>query len=165
MAKYEERQPCVSCGALEATAGSNSSAVAAEAWPASEVEPRVRVAPSKIEGLGVVATENLAEGTALEFGTENEQELDVGDPGWDAPDMTLWEGKIVGNPEATDTWGCFLNHADAPNATIDDDTLVLLRAVTAGEELTIDYHDWVHPEDPVYREVFGRPAPTTQKQD
>ena len=105
----------------------------------------IRIAPSKIHGVGVVAIRDLAKGKRLYLDNlPQTYELPYADFGklfkevraiiverW--PRVT--EGARFAYPDAR--YQAYINHSDDPNYDLDTDTLV--RDVREGEEITEDY--------------------------
>lgn len=69
--------------------------------------------------------------------------------------LTPWEREHLGEV-TTDTYQvlpaprCYLNHACSPNAVSTSDTVYAWRAITAGEEITIDYRLNAHDDGDVW---------------
>lgn len=119
------------------------------------------VAPSTIEGVGVFAAEDIAEGQLiwqLAPGLDRlirKDEIDSLPP--------LFQGFVerYGYPYPHDPEqliveldnGRFMNHSDAPNTVFSDpDAGYTRRAIKAGEELTCDYAEF----DPTFQILPGR---------
>lgn len=119
------------------------------------------VAPSKIEGVGVFAAEDVPEGQLIWelapgldrlIGSRELAELPpvlqafaerYGYPYPHDPDVMIVE---LDN-------GRFMNHSDTPNTRFDDpDAGYTLRAIKAGEELTCNYAEF----DPGFQMLPGR---------
>ncbi|HWH18877.1 MAG TPA: SET domain-containing protein [Allosphingosinicella sp.] len=119
------------------------------------------VAPSKIEGVGVFAAEDIAAGARI----------------WElAPglDRLIHKSEVAALPPALQAFverysypyphdpeqliveldnGRFMNHSDRPNTRFDDpDAGFARRAIRAGEELTCDYSEF----DPGFEILPGR---------
>src|SRR5262245_42515724 len=122
---------------------------------ASYRSPRTSVRQSRIAGRGLFADQALAEGeivcvkgghllTRAEFarykGVANEAELQIADGLFLAP---------VTGAEFEDLM-MFLNHSCEPNVGIQGQIVfVAMRAVAAGEELTLDYATIERPAEPM----------------
>ena len=94
---------------------------------------------SPIHGKGLFAAEAIARGTVIGY-------LD-GRPSRDDGSYVLWIGPAEGIEVLCDLR--FINHADDPNACYYDDlSVVALRDIAAGEEITHDYGcaDWCPAE-------------------
>lgn len=110
----------------------------------------VRLAHSRIHGIGVVAVRNIPTGT-LVFGADDSEMvwIDVTATSRLAPaikalykDFCVQDGKKYGCPrnfnDITVSW--YLNHSDHPNVICKSDyRFVAARSIRKGEELTTDY--------------------------
>lgn len=94
----------------------------------------VVVAESPIHGLGCFARASIAAG--LHIGTFEGPEVSEDGP------YVLWlyddQGQLITAREGTNSLR-WLNHSDAPNAELDQLDLYATRAISPGEEITIDY--------------------------
>ena len=122
---------------------------------ASYRSPKTSVRPSRIVGRGLFADGPIAEGeivcvkgghlvTKVEFanykGVANEAELQVADDLFLSPVSDAeFEGLMM-----------FLNHSCEPNVGVQGQVVfVAMRAVAAGEELTLDYATIERPAEPM----------------
>ena len=122
---------------------------------ASYRSPKTVVRPSRIVGRGLFADAPIAEGeivcvkgghllTKAEFasykGVANEAELQIADDLFLAPvSEAEFEGVMM-----------FLNHSCEPNVGVQGQIIfVALRAIAAGEELTLDYATIERPAEPM----------------
>lgn len=119
------------------------------------------VAPSRIEGVGVFAGENVEEGALIWrlapsldrlFGKEEIEQL---------PPLFRQFVRRYGYPYPHDSNvviveldnGRFMNHSEQPNTRFDDpDAGYALQAIRAGEEITCDYSEF----DPGFEMLPGR---------
>jgi len=117
--------------------------------------PKTSVRPSRIVGRGLFADAGIAEGeivcvkgghllTTAEFATHkvvaNEAELQIADDLYVSPmNESEFDGLMM-----------FLNHSCEPNVGIQGQIIfVAMRAVAAGEELTLDYATIERPAEPM----------------
>lgn len=111
----------------------------AEAFSNLEVKPATYVAASPIHGRGLFAAEPIAGGSII---GHLETRPCTGDG-----DYVLWLGPTEGFEVLCDLR--YINHSDRPNACYYDDlSVVALRDIAAGEEITHDYAcaDWCRAE-------------------
>jgi uncharacterized protein len=101
---------------------------------ADALDTLVRVAGSPIHGLGCFARVPIAQG--VHIGRFEGPEV-----GEDGP-YVLWlcdpDGAVVSAREGANALR-WLNHSEDPNAELDAFELYAVRAIGAGEEITIDY--------------------------
>lgn len=121
------------------------------ALPHSDVY--VRLAPSRIHGIGVFAIRRIPKGAAV-FGADSGAMIwvDVAatarlPPGIKAlyTDFCVQQGGRYGCPRSFNdiTVAWYLNHSNRPNVTCGDDyRFVAARTIRAGEELTADYRTY-----------------------
>ena len=103
------------------------------------MKPDTYVAASPIHGRGLFAAKPIARGTVIGF-------LE-GRPSSEDGHYVLWLGPDEGIEVLCDLR--YINHSDAPNACYYDDlSVVALRDIEAGEEITHDYAsaDWCQAE-------------------
>ena len=112
----------------------------------SWVDPRVELRPSPIEGTGMFARRTVVRGEPVVVwgGTVFSQEEIRAGKGRKhsvaAIGERLYLAARLGDPESPDD---FMNHSCDPNVWMADDvTLVTMRDIPAGEELTADYAMW-----------------------
>lgn len=117
----------------------------------SWVDARVELRPSPIEGTGMFARRAIVKGEPVVIwgGTVfTAEELRAGKARKHSV-AAIGEGLYlaggVGEPESPDD---FMNHSCDPNVWMADDvTLVAMRDISAGEELTADYATWTTDPD------------------
>ena len=98
--------------------------------PRSALPKSITVNQSKIHGLGLFATEDIAKG--VELGISHVEDEDAKDG-------------LIRTP-----LGAFVNHSYTPNADLLDGrkewVLVAAKEIKTGDEITIDYTPWSGPE-------------------
>ena len=112
----------------------------------SWIDPRIELRPSPIDGIGMFTIRAIAKGEPVVIwgGTVfTEEEIRAGKARRHSV-AEIGEGLYlaagVGEPESPDD---FMNHSCDPNVWLADEvTLVAMRGITAGEELTADYAMW-----------------------
>ena len=119
------------------------------------------VAPSKIEGIGVFAAEDIAEGTRIwELAPGLDRLIHKDDVGsLPAPLQAFVERYSYPYPHDPEQLiveldnGRFMNHSEHPNTRFDDpDAGFTRRVIKAGEELTCNYAEF----DPSFEILPGR---------
>ena len=131
----------------------------------------VRIAPSRIHGVGLIAIVSIPKGTDL-FPTDNAEltwiQVD------DLPSMPLAQRQLYDDfcIRRGNTYGCprnfndltmswYLNHSNAPNVCCDSEyRFFALRDIRVGEELTVDYRTFsdVSPTFSAVNRDFRLPA-------
>ena len=119
------------------------------------------VAPSRIEGVGVFAAEDIEEGALIWQLAPGLDRLIRKDEIASLPPLFQSFVERYGYPYPHDSDvliveldnGRFMNHADAPNTRFSDpDVGITLRDIAAGEELTCNYAEF----DPGFEMMPGR---------
>ncbi len=106
-----------------------------------EYQPNTFIKPSTIHGLGVFASVDIKKGEVVEQGpADYDNHLDE----W-AAYMRKQKTRSLGFSRG---W-CLVNHSDTPNtARGENDTIVALRDIAIGEEITEDYNKLPEANNP-----------------
>ncbi len=96
--------------------------------------PKVRIAPSSIHGLGLFAARKIRKGEAIGVYSGPEVEHDGDHVLWIYDENEEREYAIEGTSETR-----YVNHSRRPNAYFDGEQLESIRPITQGEEITHDY--------------------------
>ncbi len=90
----------------------------------------ITIQPSKLHGLGLFATEDIAKGVKL---------------GLSHVEYDNTKDDLIRTP-----LGAFVNHSNTPNADLLDDrkewVLITRKEIKKGDEITVDYTPWYDPE-------------------
>lgn len=118
----------------------------------------VEIRPSPIHGKGVFATARLPSGIVIpdnippdEYVAIDPKSSDDWKDGVSAvmrPDGLLL---VYRNPSRDfESWTDHINHSYDPNVVMVGEHMrvVTIRAIDAGEEITLDYRECLHPDDP-----------------
>ncbi|HAB18730.1 MAG TPA: SET domain-containing protein-lysine N-methyltransferase [Verrucomicrobiales bacterium] len=112
----------------------------------------VRVAPSRIHGLGLFSTEFVPRGAPIwRFEPGFDQTFSSGQlallPAGAQAHLRWfgWVDRLTSHWVLSGDHACFMNHDPRPNTGVSSDSLdrtvtIALRDISAGEELTCDYH-------------------------
>jgi len=115
------------------------------------LDPRLQIIPSPLGGKGTFASEPIKAGEIVTvWGAEvfTAEDIKRG-KAQDRLIMPLYEGRhLAYEPYDCNAPDHFLNHSCDPNLWMADEvTLVTIRTIEAGEELTADYALWEMDED------------------